>query len=651
VDDCIAEEGIHQTRSFWRKAYYNREPTMATKRIHGLALLIVVTAMAVGAIGVVVLRYGLNAGSAPTALAKPQASGLVDQQPLITAQRLAALATTGEEREFAQNALRLADHEVDLAFAAALHQASEHAAPIPAAARPILARVHALQDRVKAEQKDVSRLKQLVEKVDDNRKVALEEQLQLQTATLEVDQEDLDAASQELIRAGGDPKNKIQQLMEQHEALGHDQTATAGAASPVTGKPASASAPSPEAESRTFLVQLRDFRQMEAKEVDLAAAREELRTREAELAQEHHLLGQQSGDAKPAQPDERSSSDVTPSVNAEAVQHPASPEVLAKLKKTAEERKYLAGLDKRAADFQQLDSLYKQWDAFVQDKKRDYLKGVIEGGAWIFVLLLLVLFAGPLVHFLVARLAPESRLRHTIRVVARVAIQVVGICLILLVAFGPPGQLATVVALAGAGLTVALKDFIVGFFGWFILMGRNGIRPGDWVEINGIGGEVVEVGLLHTVILETGDWSDAGHPTGRKVTFVNSFAIEGHYFNFSTTGQWLWDEVEVPIPAGVDPYPIAESVHKTVMEETQANMRLAEQEWQRAVPSHVGRTFSPAPAIMVRPTTLGVSVIVRYITRANERHEVRSRLFHRIVGVLRSQQVTAGPLEARAAQG
>jgi len=26
------------------------------------------------------------------------------------------------------------------------------------------------------------------------------------------------------------------------------------------------------------------------------------------------------------------------------------------------------------------------------------------------------------------------------------------------------------VALAGAGLTVALKDFIVGFFGWFVLM-------------------------------------------------------------------------------------------------------------------------------------------------------------------------------------
>lgn len=108
--------------------------------------------------------------------------------------------------------------------------------------------------------------------------------------------------------------------------------------------------------------------------------------------------------------------------------------------------------------------------------------------------------------------------------------------MILLVVFGPPNQLATVLALAGADPTVALKDFIVGFFGWFVLMGRNRIRIGDWVEINGVAGEVVEIGLLHTVLLETGNWTDAGHPTGRRVSFVNSYAIEDHYFNFPT----LW---------------------------------------------------------------------------------------------------------------
>jgi small-conductance mechanosensitive channel len=46
----------------------------------------------------------------------------------------------------------------------------------------------------------------------------------------------------------------------------------------------------------------------------------------------------------------------------------------------------------------------------------------------------------------------------------------------------------TMIGLAPAGLTVVLKDYIVSFFGWFALMGRNGIRLGDWVEIEGVGG-------------------------------------------------------------------------------------------------------------------------------------------------------------------
>src|SRR5260370_42600721 len=103
--------------------------------------------------------------------------------------------------------------------------------------------------------------------------------------------------------------------------------------------------------------------------------------------------------------------------------------------------------------------------------------------------------------------------------IARVAVEVCAVVFILLVIFGPPSQLGTILGLAGGGLTVALKDFIVGFLGWFVLMGKNGVRLGDWVEINGVTGEVVELGMFHTVLLETGNWTDSGHPTGRRVTF------------------------------------------------------------------------------------------------------------------------------------
>jgi small-conductance mechanosensitive channel len=595
---------------------------------------------AVALVGIVVLRYWISA-QPPQEAQKAAPTGLVDSQPLLTAQHLAALATTPKEQEFAKDALRISDHEVDMAFAAALHLATEHAPPIPAAARLILAKVQGTQQRVKEDQKEIARLKLLVSKAGDNTKPQLEDKIELAQATLEVDQEDLDALQQELIRAGGDPRSKIEQLKEQHEALDHEQTGTAA------GNKDSKSAPAAqEGQSRILLVQFRAWRQLSLKSKELAGAREELKIRLAELAKDHQKLDKEAKEEKPDDASAHAGEDEHASAAPAAGAN--SPEKYSALKHEAGERKHLAELDKRSADFQQLDSVYNDWEALVREREHSYWLGVVEGCGWIVALLLPVVFANRLVHGIVARVAPDSGRRHVVAIALRFAVQVAGVALILLVIFGPPSQLATVLALAGAGLTVALKDFIVGFFGWFILMGPNGIRPGDWVEINGIAGEVVEVGLLHTVILETGNWSDAGHPTGRKVTMVNSFAIEGHYFNFSTSGQWLWDEIEVPIPAGVDPYPIAEAVHKTVVAETQANMGLAEKEWQRAIPMHVGKTFAPAPAIMVRPTTLGVNVIVRYITRANERHELRSRLFHQIVEVLRSKHIAAGPLEIQA---
>src|SRR5215831_7434589 len=159
---------------------------------------------AITLVGAVLLRYWISA-QPQARVEKPKPPGLVDDQPLVTAQRLAALAATPEEQEFAKNALRVSDHEVDMAFAAALHKATEHAPPIPAAARPILAQVQGAQQRVKTDQEEIARLKQLLAKADDSAKAGIQDKLDLANATFEVDQEDLDALHQELIRADGDP--------------------------------------------------------------------------------------------------------------------------------------------------------------------------------------------------------------------------------------------------------------------------------------------------------------------------------------------------------------------------------------------------------------------------------------------------------------
>jgi small-conductance mechanosensitive channel len=186
-----------------------------------------------------------------------------------------------------------------------------------------------------------------------------------------------------------------------------------------------------------------------------------------------------------------------------------------------------------------------------------------------------------------------------------------------------------------AGLTVVFQDFILAFFGWFILMGKNGIRVGDWVEINGVGGEVTEIGLFRTSLLETGNWTDKGHPTGRKTTFTNSFAIRGQYFNFSTSGQWLWDEIHVNIPPGPRSYDVIKAIHSAVELETEKSSKLAIKEWQRATGAHDLSNFSAEPSVDMRPASSGIDVIVRYVTRASDRFSIRNRLYQAVLDLLR----------------
>ena len=207
--------------------------------------------------------------------------------------------------------------------------------------------------------------------------------------------------------------------------------------------------------------------------------------------------------------------------------------------------------------------MYAGWLTVLDAQERGLVNRALRGIAAILVVVLFGIFIARWIEHTLGTRSMDRRRTQTLYMVSRVSLQVFCALVILLIIFGPPNNLGTFLGLAGAGLTVALKDFIVGFLGWFVLMGKNGIRIGDLVEINGVTGEVVEIGMFYTELLETGGWTDSGHPTGRRVTFDNSFAIEGHYFNFSTGGRWLWDEVHVVVPNGQDPS-LVEAMQKVI---------------------------------------------------------------------------------------
>ncbi len=537
----------------------------------------------------------------------------VDETDLTTAKALAEQATSAEERAAAQTVVQAADHEVDVAFAAALRRIEAHPPVLSPAAQKIDARLTALQKQLETDKASVARLTAQVAQASDSQRGAVQDQLNVAQSQLELDQDEADDANQNLAAAGGNAHQRIEAMLKQHAAM-DDKPAPLPAGKDVL------------ANLRGLARRLSHYFELHARRNAVDDARDRVAASLGALAVDRQSLATQLEAGRSG-----------------AAQGADAAAVLSATRQVAADQKVLTLLDQRIGIRKDVVDSYGKWHDVLTTRMTGTLHASLINIAVVLGILLGLLFLDRWLESLFGRTKLDRRQVATLRTVTRVALQIVAIVAIALVLVGVPGQIGTFLGIVGAGLTVALKDFIVGFIGWLVLMGKNGMRLGDWVEINGVSGEVVDLGMFHTVLLETGNWTEAGHPTGRRVTFANSFAIQGHYFNFSTSGQWLWDEVLVLVPYERDPHVIADAILKEVLQATGDTSREAEREWQRAARSQREITFSAAPGIVIRPAAGGVEVAVRYVTRASERFKLRTRLYQTAVHLLSARGASAAP--------
>jgi small-conductance mechanosensitive channel len=514
-------------------------------------------------------------------------ASLVDDRLLKTARSLMSVAEVPEEQSLSKRTAQLADHELDQAFALAIRQAAAAGPPKNGPLKDQSDKIQRLKDRVHADELAVAGAGS-----DPDR-------AELAKAQMAVDQDELDEAQEELTRLGGDRQSKLEQLLQAHEAQDHGAPEKFG------------SAPS----MATLADQVAAWFHLRDSKARVAAARDQASAKAATLLKTHNQ------------------------VESDVKGQSAPGSSVAQLRAASDQRKTLVSLDKEIQDCQQTASVYRQWGRLIDDRQRDVMHRMLISAAFILAIVLAMMVATRLIRHALHGRADQRRLHH-MRVLSTVAVQFIGALLVLLVIFGPPNQLSAIIGLTTAGLTVALKDFIVAFFGWFALLGKNGIRIGDWVEIEGVSGEVVEIGIIRTVLLEIGDWSQTGRPTGRHVSFMNSFALENHYFNFSTAGRWLWDRLDVTLPATADPYRMAGKIREYVEKATEEDAKTAQTDWERVTRQYGNLPFSAKPTVDLRPVGADLEVSVRYITRAPNRYEVNSRLLAGIVELVHGAAVT-----------
>jgi small-conductance mechanosensitive channel len=193
------------------------------------------------------------------------------------------------------------------------------------------------------------------------------------------------------------------------------------------------------------------------------------------------------------------------------------------------------------------------------------------------------------------------------------------------------GGFTVAFGVAGAGIAFALQEVIASVAGWVAISLGNFYAPGDRVQVGGIRGDVIDVSILRTTLMEIGEWVAADLYTGRIVRVANSFVFKEPVFNYSGDFPFLWDEIVLPVKYGSD-WKVARDMLRGLVNEVLVGYAAEVKEsWHNVVRQYRVEDANVEPMITLRATDNWIEFTVRYVVDYRKRRWMKDHLFTRIL--------------------
>ncbi|MCO5297360.1 MAG: mechanosensitive ion channel family protein [Fimbriimonadaceae bacterium] len=193
------------------------------------------------------------------------------------------------------------------------------------------------------------------------------------------------------------------------------------------------------------------------------------------------------------------------------------------------------------------------------------------------------------------------------------------------------GGLTVAFGVAGAGIAFALQEVIASFAGWVAIMAGGYYRSGDRVQLRGIVGDVIDIGMLRTTLMETGGWVKGDLYNGRLVTIANSFVFKEPVFNYSSNFPFLWDELLLPVRYGSDRAWVRATLKRVAEEEVGEFARNAKGGWKTLSRSYLIEEAQVEPMITMVANDNWMEFTIRYVVDYKLRRTTRDRLYTKIL--------------------
>jgi len=204
--------------------------------------------------------------------------------------------------------------------------------------------------------------------------------------------------------------------------------------------------------------------------------------------------------------------------------------------------------------------------------------------------------------------------------------------LLMLIVFSDKLSGATIAfGVAGAGIALALQEVIVSFAGWVAIMFGNFYKSGDRIQMAGVTGDVMDIGVLRTTIMETGQWVEGDLYNGRIVLVANSFVLKEPVYNYSGEFPFLWDEIKIPISTDSD-FEFAREMLLNIGKEVATDLSYQSKEkWKKLQYKYRLEDAQSEPMVSLSANESRIELILRYVVNYKRRRTTKTELFTRVL--------------------
>ncbi|BAZ86470.1 MULTISPECIES: mechanosensitive ion channel family protein [Aphanizomenonaceae] len=229
------------------------------------------------------------------------------------------------------------------------------------------------------------------------------------------------------------------------------------------------------------------------------------------------------------------------------------------------------------------------------------------------------------------RQVQDSDLRYRIRKGITFVGYAIMALLIVLIFSDSLGKLTVIFGVIGAGVAFALQEVIGSFAGWVAISFGQFYKPGDRVLLGGIMGDVIDISILRTTLMECGAWVKADLYNGRIVRIANSFVFKEPVFNYSADFPFVWDEITVPVKYGSDRSLTREILQQVANEVVGEYMPQAQVQWQHMVHKYLIEDARIEPAVTLAANDNWLEFTLRYVVDYKQRRGKKDVIFSRIL--------------------